>query len=333
MIIIQSKILQITVVMLITAFACILSGFPVLADGSVDTISIGYQPSTHQMAFMTAYEKGWYNESLNPKGVKNIEVYNFPTGAPEMQAMLAGDLDFAYVGSAPFVTAVSNGLDAKIIASANTQGSDLVVRKEISYEKPEDLKGKTIGTFPAGTIQDTILRNWLKKNNIDPEKDVVIKAMGPGDATTAILAGKIDAVFLPHPSPVTIEEEGAGKIVVHSGDMEPGHSCCVLVASGDIIRNHPEIVEEILKTHIKATDYNEKNPEEAAEYMQVLTGLKKDTILKSLKEWDGSYKVDPTEITRSVSDFTEEQEELGYLKSAINETQLFDSSFWKKIAQ
>jgi len=30
--------------------------------------------------------------------------------------------------------------------------------------------------------------------------------MGPGDATTAILAGQVDAVFLPHPAPVTIEK-------------------------------------------------------------------------------------------------------------------------------
>jgi NitT/TauT family transport system substrate-binding protein len=310
----------------------IIGTVPVLAEQANSTISIGYQPSTHQMAFMTAFEKGWYNESLTPLGISDIKVFNFPTGAPEMQAMLAGDLDFAYVGSAPFVTAVSTGLDAKIIASANTQGSDLVIAKDIAYEKPEDLKGKKIATFPAGTIQDTILREWLKKNNLDPAKDVEIVAMGPGDATTAILAGKVDAAFLPHPSPVTIEEEGAGKIIVHSGEMEAGHSCCVLIASGDMIRNHPDIVEEVLKIHLKATEYNNQNPEEAAEHMKVLTGLDPAVILKSLKEWDGSFEIDPTKITASVDKFATEQKELGYLKSQVSESDLFDTSFWKKIA-
>ena len=269
---------------------------------------------------------------MSPLGI-SIKAFNFPTGAPEMQAMLAGDLDFAYVGSAPFVTAVSNGLDAKIIASANTEGSDLVVRKDLPYEKPEDLKGKKIASFPAGTIQDTILREWLKDNEIDPAKDVEIIGMGPGDATTAILAGKVDAVFLPHPSPVTIEEEGAGRTVAQSGEMEPGHSCCVLIASGDMIRNYPDIVKEVLKTHLKATEYNIKNPEEAANYMNVLTQLDKGVILKSLQKWDGEYELDPTSISGSVSNFSVQQKDLGYLKKAVSETDLFDTSFWKKISE
>jgi len=117
--------------------------------GEKTTINIGYQPSTHQMAFMTAYTKGWYNESFASSGIKEVKSYNFPTGAPEMDAMLAGHLDFAYVGSAPFVTAVANGLDAKIIAAAQTQGSDLVLRTGLNYTSPADLKGLKIGTFPA----------------------------------------------------------------------------------------------------------------------------------------------------------------------------------------
>lgn len=278
--------------------ALTLVSIPVSAENATakDTISIGYQPSTHQIAFMTAYQKGYYNESLGPLGVTNVKAYNFPTGAPEMQAMLAGDLDAAYVGSAPVVTAVSTGLDAKIVASVNTQGSDLVIQKDKPYSTPADLKGLTIGTFPAGTIQDTVLRNWLKENGLNPDSDVTIKAMGPGDATTAFLAGKIDAAFLPHPSPVTLEEQAGAKVVARSGEMDPGHACCVLVVSGDLIRNHPDIVEALIKTHIKATDFVASNPDEAATRMKELTGLDTKTILTSLKEWDGSFVSDPGRI-------------------------------------
>ncbi len=105
------------------------------------------------------------------------------------------------------------GLDAKIVAGVNTQGSDLVVREGIEYTGPESLKGKTIGTFAVGSIQDTILRDWLKKNNIDPAKDVTIAPMSPGDAVTAILAGKVDAVFLPTPSPSTIVNQARGRLL------------------------------------------------------------------------------------------------------------------------
>ncbi len=301
------------------------------AAGEKTVLNIGYQPSTHQMAFMTAYSKGMYNETLAPLGIKEVKAYSFPTGAPEMQAMLAGDLDFAYVGAAPFVTAVATGLDGKIIAAAQTQGSSVVLKSGLNYTSPADLKGLTIATFPAGTIQDTILRTWLKKQGLDPEKDVKIVAMGPGDATTAIMAGKVDAVFLPAPSPTTIEEAGAGKIIVQSGEMEPNHVCCVLVASGKMIREHPDIVTEVLKIHEKATKYNQENWEEAAQYMEQMTAMNTSVIMKSLHEWDGAWVSDPNIIADSVTSYAQDQAALGYITTPLSGDDLIDTSFWAKL--
>ncbi len=305
----------------------------VKSPGGKTVLNIGYQPSTHQLAFMTAYSKGWYNESLSPMGITSVKPFNFPTGAPEMQAMLAGDLDFAYVGSAPFLTAVATGLDAKIIGTVQTQGSDLVLRTGLNYTTPADLKGLRIATFPAGTIQDTILRTWLKEQGLDDTKDVEIIAMGPGDATTAIIAGKVDAVFLPAPSPTTVEEAGAGTVIVQSGEMEPHHACCVLVASGDMIRNHPDIVREVLSLHQKANEFNLNNTAEAAGYMAEMTGMNTATIISSLSRWDGEWIADPTVIIPSVTGYAEKQQALGYIKTPVTRDQLFDTSFWEKVGQ
>ncbi|MGV8109070.1 ABC transporter substrate-binding protein [Methanospirillum sp.] len=298
--------------------------------GDKTVLNIGYQPSTHQMAFMTAYSKGMYNETLAPMGIKEVKAYSFPTGAPEMQAMLAGDLDFAYVGAAPFVTAVATGLDGKIVAAAQTQGSSVVLKTGLNYTSPADLKGLTIATFPAGTIQDTILRTWLKEQGMDPEKDVKIVAMGPGDATTAIMAGKVDAVFLPAPSPTTIEEAGAGKIIIHSGEMLPNHVCCVLVASGKMIREHPEIVAEVMRIHEQATEFNKENWDEASQHMEEMTSMNRSVILKSLEEWDGEWVSDPNIIVESVSSYANDQAALGYIKTQVTKDDLIDTSFWAK---
>lgn len=296
----------------------------------VTEIRIGYQPSTHQMAEITAMDKGWWQQDLAPYGVQNVSDRIFPTGAPEMQAMLAGELDVAYVGAAPVLSAVSTGLDAKIIAGVNTQGSDLVVRPDLNYTSPQSLKGLKIATFQAGTIQDTILRDWLKKNNVDPDKDVQILGMNPGDAVTAMTAGKVDATFLPHPSPSVIVAQGKGKTVVQSGQMYPNHTCCVLVVSGKLIREHPEIVQQILKTHEKAVDYNEKNLDEAAAIFAKKTGAKLDDVKASLKEWDGQWVTDPNVVVDPVLDYAKIQYDLGYIKTPLTKDQLFDLSFYKK---
>ena len=315
-------------VALVTAFIFV-AGCTGTDTGDVTHLKIGYQPSTHQTAHMTAMEKGWWQEDLAPLGVEQITDYNFPTGAPEMQTMLAGDLDIAYVGSAPFIAAVSTGLDAKIVAAVQTQGSDLVLRNEIPYSTPADLVGKTIATFPPGTIQDTILRTWLEENGVDPAS-VNIKAMDPGAATTAISAGQVDGVFLPHPSPSVIAAEGTGRTVVQSGEMMKDHACCVLVASGSLIREHPEIVEQVVRTHIKATEYNLEHPDEAASIYSKKTGQNVETVKASFRDWDGTWTADPNVITTSVVEYTNLQYELGYIKKPLTQDDLFDLSFYEK---
>jgi NitT/TauT family transport system substrate-binding protein len=299
-------------------------------SGEPAEIRIGYQPSTHQVAEMVAMEKGWWQQDLAPYGVKNVTDYVFPTGAPEMQAMLAGDLDVAYVGAAPVLSAVSTGLDGKIVAGVNTQGSDLVLRTGLNYTGPESLKGLKIATFQAGTIQDTILREWLKSNTINPDTDVQIIGMGPGDAVTAITAGKVDAVFLPHPSPSIVEASGSGRIIVHSGEMYPGHTCCVLVISGELIREHPEIAEQIIRTHIRATEFAVQNPDETAAIYAAKTGADVGVVKESLKNWDGAFVTDPVVIVEPVMDYAEIQYELGYIKKPLTQDELFDLRLYQK---
>ena len=296
----------------------------------IKEIRIGYQPSTHQMAEITAMEKGWWQQDLAPYGVVNVTDKVFPSGPPEMQAMLAGELDVAYVGAAPVLSALTTGLDAKIVAGVNTQGSDLVVRNDLDYTGPQSLKGTTIGTFPPGSIQDTVLRDWLKKNNFTPDKDVFIKGMTPGDAVTAILAGKVDGIFLPTPSPSTVVNQGKGKIVVQSGEMYPNHTCCVLVVSGKLIREHPEIVRQIIRTNDKAVAWNQQNLDEAAEIYSTKTGASLADVKASLKEWDGSWASDPNVIVEPVLDYAKIQYELGFIKKPLTKEEIFDLTFYQK---
>jgi NitT/TauT family transport system substrate-binding protein len=332
------KQMRITAIALITVALLMLAAGCTQPSGTtnpsnvtpVKVIRIGYQPSTHQMAEITAMEKGWWQQDLAPLGVVNVTDKVFPTGAPEMQAMLAGDIDVAYVGAAPVLSAISTGLDAKIVAGVNTQGSDLVVRNDLDYKGPQSLKGLTIATFQAGTIQDTILRNWLKQNNITPDKDVTIKGMNPGDAVTAITAGKVDAVFLPTPSPSVIVNQGKGKIVVRSGEMYPNHTCCVLVVSGKLIRERPDIVRQIVKTNDRAVAYNENNLDEAAAIFANKTGSKLADVQDSLNEWDGNWASDPNIIINPVLDYAKIQYDLGYIKKPLTKDDLFDLSFYQK---
>jgi NitT/TauT family transport system substrate-binding protein len=298
--------------------------------GKITTISIGYQPSTHQIAEMVASEKGWWKEDLKPFGITEIKEFEFPTGVPEMQAMVAGQLDAAYVGTAPPISAISAGLPAKIVAAVNINGSNLVLGLDKNYSGPASLAGLSIGTFPPGSIQDTVMKKWLKDNGVDVSK-VDIKAMDPGPATSALSAGKIDGVFLPHPSPSIIEMKGKGKMVVASGEMWPNHACCSLVVTDKLIKQAPELVEQIIKTHIKATEYINAHPDEAAEIYAKRTKSNITEIEHSVHNWDGKWISDPGLQVPSTVEYAKVDYEMGYTKRALTEKDLFDTSLYEKV--
>ncbi|VUT24402.1 MAG: alkanesulfonate transporter substrate-binding subunit [Candidatus Methanolliviera sp. GoM_oil] len=304
-------------------------------DGGMryEEITIGYQPSTHQVAEMIAMEKGWWEDDLKEFGVEEVDDKVFPSGPPEMQAMLGDEIDVAYVGVAPAITAIGQGLDAKIVASVNTQGSAIVLIPKIAerYKDPQSLKGLKIATFLPGSVQDTLLRTWLKENGINPDKDLDIVPMGPGDAITAIESERVDGVFLPSPSPSNIVLDGKGKIVVWSGEMCPDHACCVLLASGDLIRGHPEIVEEIVKTHIKATNYIFEEMDDSIEICSDKTGIPEDVVRYSVQAWDGRWVSDPRPIVGSSLEYARYQYDLGYIQKILGSDELFDLKFYEKV--
>ena len=296
-------------------------------------LRIGYQPSTHQIAHMTAMERGWWKRDLARFGIEEVSDHEFPSGPPEMQAMIAGDLGIAYVGAAPPITAIYEGLDAKIVAGVQIQGSHLALILEINYTSPDDLRGLKIATFPPGSIQDTVLRKWLIDNGLDPEKDLDIVAMGPGDAVTAIGAGAVDGIFLPHPYPAIIELEGAGRMVAGSGGMWPNHACCCLVVSGRLIREYPELVEQIVRTHIKATKYNIDHPDEATEIYARKVGWDVEKVRYSLNAWDGRWVSDPhigMDCTLKYAEVIYELNKPRYDR-VLTKEELFDMSFYDKI--
>lgn len=300
------------------------------APGEITTLRIGYQPSTHQIAEMVASEKGWWAEDLKPFGITEVREIEFPTGVPEMQAMVAGELDVAYVGTAPPISAISAGLPAKIVAAVNINGSDLVLSLNRAYAGPASLSGLSIGTFPPGSIQDTVMKRWLVDNGVDVST-VDIKAMDPGPAMSALSAGQIDGVFLPHPGPAIVEMKGKGRVVVSSGEMWPNHACCSLVATDRLIKEKPELLEQIIKTHIRATEYINAHPDEAARIFAKKTNANITEIEHSVQSWDGRWVSDPNLQVSSTVEYARIDYEMNYTKRNLTEKDLFDTSLYERV--
>lgn len=326
---------------ILIAFAAVLAALCVLSVMPLQTceareikeLRIGYQPSTHQIAEMTAMDKGWWESDLKRFGIEKVTDFEFPSGPPEMNAMMGNALDIAYVGTAPPISAIDKGLDAKIVAAVQKNGSAIVLLPELAanYSSPEDLKGLKIATFPPGSIQDTILKKWLKDNGIDPDNDLEIVPMGPREAISAIGARAVQGVFLPSPSPTIIELEEAGKIVVLSGQMWPDHACCCLLASGELIREHPELLEQIIRTHINATEYNSEHVDDAAEIFAKKVGWDVEKVKKSFNRTDMEWIHNPHLEISSTLEYAKVDYEMGYTDKLLTQDDLFNTNFYDRV--
>ncbi|MGI3903930.1 MAG: ABC transporter substrate-binding protein [Janthinobacterium lividum] len=87
-----------------------------------------------------------------------------PTSSPPI---VSGDVQVGYVGSSPFATAASRGIDIKAFFVPSISGTDeaLVVRNGAGITTPADLKGKRLSAAPVSTDHHQLLAT-LEQNGI-----------------------------------------------------------------------------------------------------------------------------------------------------------------------
>ena len=217
--------------------------------GGDDTVKIGYLPSDHDAALFVADAQGKYAE-------KNIttELVQFNNGGDLMTAMASGEVDVGYVGIAPVLSSVAKGVPVKVISSAQTDGSGIVVTKDSGITSAADLKGKSIATPGEASIQYVLLTYYLKENNLSTD-DLNISAMKVPSMNDALKTKQIDGIITFQPY-VSIAANNSDNVVLEdSADILPNHPCCVVVASDDFIKNHEDTVKDIIAIHKEATDF------------------------------------------------------------------------------
>src|SRR6516165_10034362 len=222
---------------------------------------------THEPA-LVGLAKGFFAKDLG----KNVTVKPtvFSSGTEETTALLAGQLDAAYVGPNPAINAwsKSNGTAIKIISGAASGGASLVVKKGIT--SPAQLKGKSLATPSLGNTQDVALRYWLKQHGMATTPtgggDVSIKPIKPNSAAVLEFAsGQINGGWEPEPYATEMVLDG-GTRLVNEASLWPGGKFVTtnLVVTQSFLKAHPSTVNGLLKGQIETNSYINSNPTGAA---------------------------------------------------------------------
>jgi len=288
------------------------------------TVRLGYLANITHAPALIAIKNGYFAKDLGSAGTLKTTVYS--TGTLETTAILADQLDAAYVGPNPAINAFqkSNGTAIKIISGVATGGASVVVKASISGAS--GLKNQAVATPSLGNTQDVFLRYWLKENGITTTTTgggaVSIKPTSPNSASVLeFKSGQIAAASEPSPYDVEITQDG-GKVLL----SEPGVTT-ILVVTQSFLSAHPAVVADLLKANEQALDFIKSDPTAAAadanDELAAYTGkpLSSKVLTPAFKEITFTDNPDAASLTQDAS----EAKSVGLLTSA-NLTGIFDLS-------
>jgi NitT/TauT family transport system substrate-binding protein len=330
--------------LLLLCIILLISLIPVGGCTPEDDTSIGMAVEfmDHAACAYISRDKGWFEE----EGLKLNTYESYITGMALSSALTRGDIQVAYLCLVPAINAYANaGVPIKVVAGTHKYGYGLVVNpKKITAVKDLEKTGIKIGCVREGGAVDVLLHKTIDTYQLDKDKVLNnIQRMNPAKIVLSIKMGQLDAAFLPEQW-ATMAEEFDFKMLLMSQDIWPEMQGSVLVVNEDLINNHPATVEKLIKVSLKAMEWGNLNPDEAAEIMarqlsavgdnvfptdaaDVASNLEitPEVLRRSMERLDYTIDIDPDVVQDTIGYIAE----LGYIKSSFDSGDILDLRFIK----
>jgi len=307
-------------------------------SGGKIELRLGYFPNLTHATAIAGVDKGIFQKDLGSNVV--LKPSTFTAGPEEVTALFSNALDAAYMGPNPAINAYikSQGQAVRIISGATSGGAFLVVNPSIT--SAADLKGKTIAAPQLGNTQDVALRSWLKSKGLRTTTagggDVKVLDQDNATSLETFKQGIIDGAWVPEPWASRLIVEGGAKVLVDERSLWPGgkYVTTQLVVRADFLKQHPDVVENLLKGQVEANDFVNKN---TAEAKQVVSDGIKAITGKTLKAgeldraWSNlTFTNDP--IASSLRQSAQAALTLGFITSS-DLTNIYDLTLLNKVLQ
>jgi NitT/TauT family transport system substrate-binding protein len=187
-----------------------------------------------------------------------------------------------------------------------------------------DLKGKSIGISTYGSLTDALSRYALRRNKLEPEKDVQIVQAGTTASTyQAIKSGRLGGGILSPPFSWQAEDEGLTLLGTQKTDVAPAWPKHLYSTKTKFIADNPHTIEAVLRGHVAAIRLARKDHEAAADVMvdqlKITKAYAERAVEVELPDYDERggmpEKAMPVfwDITKSLGDVTSAWDENKYL--------------------
>lgn len=225
-------------------------------------VRIGLQANLTHAPALVAKSNDAFGRGLGMK----VEYRVFKAGPDTMFALMMGQVDIAYTGPIPAVQAnLASSGSVRIIAGSTSGGAMFITREGI--DALEDLRGRKFGTPQYGNTQDIALRSYLLEHGLRLKEDMgditIINARSP-ELLFLFRKGEIDGLWVPEPWASMALKDG-GKVFLDERSLWPDgrFATTVVVARSDLIDEHPDLIDRVLRVHIDTVMWMNEHRDEA----------------------------------------------------------------------
>ena len=209
-----------------------------------DRLAIGYSSASGVFAGLWVAQEGRIFEKYDI----DSRLVLIASGSLMVQAMLGGDLPVAGAAGSAAVDASLGGADVVMFGSmVKVPAFYIMALPEI--KTIDDLRGKSVGVTRFGSSTDFTMRYILRKQGLEPGRDVTLIQTGDLFAAAAMLRTRA-IVAAPFSSPANLRAEEAGaKMLMNMGKAGVYFPHDAFMARRSFINTNEDLTRRFLKAY------------------------------------------------------------------------------------
>ena len=298
-------------------------------------LRIGHLSTFYHTSFILMGTR-WLEETLD----LFVEWKMFGGGPAIVDAFSKEDVDIGYIGLPPVMIGIDRGIPLTCVGGGHIEGTVMIGSASTTSLDDnqgdvsavlKQFKGGTIGCPPSGSIHDVILRNLITRHGLSDS--VHVKNFTWADFIPEALAdGKVDAAIGTPPLFVAAEHACGAKIIIPPSALWPWNPSYGIIIHRDFLQKEPDIVEEFLKLHEKASNLIREDVQHAAGMVSALVQVVHSDFVRQTYLISPKYCASlPREYIDSTMAFVPVLRDLGYITHQLEEKKIFNTSLIERI--
>ncbi|MGY6655399.1 ABC transporter substrate-binding protein [Amycolatopsis sp. TRM77291] len=228
-------------------------------------ITVAYHPNLHGGAPMAiAQAQGLFDK----EGLK-VNPVRFTSGAPELDAMIAGQLDIGYLGPGA-LPAVMRGEVALLTVDHPSATEYVLASQRSGVRSPADLKGRQV-LVALGTSGELVLREALKTAGLS-WNDITPVNSPDESSLTAYTSGAADVISVGPTFTAQARAQTPSTTVFDSSNSPDFALPGVWIANKEFVTANRDLVDRFLRAFGVANDYRLAHQDEVVGLTARYTG-------------------------------------------------------------